>query len=381
MADVDARLGRLRAAIHGNQEGLLAALTAVETHATATTELRWLADGLAPPPDVVDWLDTRQPVGTVYVAGPATLPFYSLLLFALAPALVGNRVVVRPASASRRCVEHLVEAIADVGLKLQLVAAPWPEFAAEAEQHADGMVFCGNASHARELDARLPSTVRLICQGPGVCAFVVAPDADLAAAARTAVTTGVFNNGQDCLATERVYVADEVFDEFVDHLRHHANALRAGPNDDPATDIGPLLLDGAANPWLTDLAAHGRVIRPTSSVAPHHFDLGIVEAAADAPITLAETYCPVLPVVRFRDHRELREMLSLGDFALGLTVFGTLPPWRTLDFGHVAMNDSLYAFEDAWAPFGGHRSTTLYRDAERRRTGPVMVPFAMSRPA
>lgn len=121
MAELPQQLEALRAAVHSHREELLARLMTVETHTTAVTELRWLLAGLAPSAQVVRWMQSRRPVGSVFVATPATLPLYSFLLFALAPALVGNQVVLRPASASRTCVDLLAAITEDAGVPAGLL--------------------------------------------------------------------------------------------------------------------------------------------------------------------------------------------------------------------------------------------------------------------
>ncbi|WP_280379499.1 aldehyde dehydrogenase family protein [Nocardia wallacei] len=373
------RLPRLAEAVHAHRAELATALLEVETHATARTELDWLTAALNPSRPVA-WLPQRRGIGTVFAATPATLPLYSTLLFALAPALAGNRVVVRPAGSSRRCARLLIELAAEVGLTVELDDRPWHQFAATAADNADGMVYCGSADHAADLDHALPERVRLICQGPGVCAAVVTDTADLPAAAESVIATRIFNNGQDCMATERVYVHHAVHDEFTAALLTAADRVRTGPNSDPATQLGPPLLTGPTERWITDLSRHGTVLR-----APEHegamCGLAIVEAVAEAPIVLEETYCPVLPLVTYRDETELAQMLALGEYALGLTVFGhQLPSFGTLDFCHVAVDSTLYQHEDAWSAFGGHRRTTLVRGPGMRRSGPVLVPYALTDP-
>lgn len=372
------RASVLAAAVRAQHDELRDVLTRVETRATADTELGWLVSGLESTPE---WLARRRGVGTVFVATPATLPMYSFLLFALAPLMAGNRVVCRPASASRGCVEVLAGIAADADLAVEITDKPWAEFARDAAEQSNGVVFCGSADHARQLCEQLPPRVRVVCQGPGVCAMVVTASADIPAAAEAAVRTRVFNNGQDCLATERVYIADDVYEEFTDAALAAAEMVRTGGNDDPATDIGPLLIPSAADQWHPRLGEHGRLLH--GGARPHGdvVDLVVLEAAADSSVVLEETYWPVLPLVRYRSDRELRDMLSMGDFALGLTVFGHLPRFGTLDFGHVAVNDTLYAAEDAWSPFGGNRSTTLLRERGVDRRGPVLVPWALSEPA
>jgi len=360
---------------------LVECLTTVETRSTAEVEVTWLSSALAPQERAVTWMDRRRGVGTVYSALPATLPVYSFLLFALAPALVGNRVVARPASASRHCVELLAALGARSGLAVQLVEGPWASFVDGARNEADAVVFCGSREHGQALDALLPEQVRLVTQGPGVCALVVAADADVVCAAEVAVATRLFNSSQDCLATERVYVAEEIAGPFVDALVTVAAHLKVGPNERADTRVGPLLLPEVAPRWMGSLEKYGDVLRPGVRHAVDLYDLAVVRTTAESPVVLEETYCPVLPLVVYRSDSQLREMLALGDFALGLTVFGSPPAFGTLDFAHVAIGRPLYAFENAWAPFGGHRFTTLVRTPTTRRSGPVLVPYVLSDPA
>jgi succinate-semialdehyde dehydrogenase/glutarate-semialdehyde dehydrogenase len=74
----------------------------------------------------------------------------------------------------------------------------------------------------------------------GSDAFVVLPSADLAAAARTAVTARVQNNGQSCIAAKRFIVHDHVYEEFRAAFVAAMAALRVGDPMDEATQVGPL---------------------------------------------------------------------------------------------------------------------------------------------
>lgn len=371
-------LAAVRDRVREQQESLLDALLDVETYRTARTELTWTLAALDAYEQRVGWLDRRDPVGTVYASVPATMPVYSFVLFALSPAVVGNRVIARAASASRHCAQLIGDIVADAGADLAMTAAPWSEFSALACAEADGVVFAGSAEHIQLLDERLPAGARFIGQGPGVSAAVVTADADLEQAAQTVIATRLFNNGQDCLATERVYVAEAVRNAFIDALVAQADELRVGANETPDTDLGPLLIPEAATPWYSQLADLGRVVRKGTALGEGLYALAILEAEPNAPVVIEEKFCPVLPVVGYSSTRHLQQMLSAGRFALSLTIFGDAQRTGTADFAHVAVNQSIYDFEDAWAPFGGYRHTTLVRDADSRRSGPVLIPYELS---
>lgn len=366
--------------VRAQRETLLDTLVSVETYRTARTELDWTLAALEADEQRIDWLDRRDPVGTVYTSTPATMPVYSFVLFALSPAVVGNRVIARAASASRHCAQLIGDIVTDAGADVSITAAPWPEFSTRACAEADGMVFAGSAEHIQLLDRQLPAETLLIGQGPGVSAAVVTAEADLEQAARTVVATRLFNSAQDCLATERVYVADSVYERFIEALTAQADTITVGDNSDPETDLGPLLIPDAARPWYPRLSDLGDVIRKGHVFDDGLYDLAILEADAAASVVLDETFCPVLPVVRYTSTQRLQKMLAGGRFALSMTIFGDARRIGTTDFGHIAVNQPIYDFEDAWSPFGGYRQTTLVRDAHQRRGGPVLIPYELSRP-
>ncbi|MEV0700065.1 aldehyde dehydrogenase family protein [Saccharopolyspora sp. NPDC050389] len=284
---------------------LLDALVGVETYRTACTELDWTLTALEAAEHRVAWLDERDPIGTVYASVPATMPVYSFVLFALSPAAVGNRVIARAASASRPCARLVNELAAKAGAAVEMTDAPWEDFAAGACAEADGVVFAGSASHIRAFDERLPADTHFIGQGPGVSAAIVTEDADVELAARTINATRLFNSSQDCLATERVYIADQVYDAFVDSLLAHAETVVLGDNANPGTELGPLLIPDAAPAWYDRLPELGRVLRKGTAPDDRLYDLAIVETTWDSPVVLEETFCPLLPLVRYEGRREL----------------------------------------------------------------------------
>ena len=70
---------------------------------------------------------------------------------------------------------------------------------------------------------------------------IVFADADLDKAIDGTVRSVFSNCGQVCLCSERVYVHESLFDDFVQRLKARAEALRMGWPNDAETDIGPLV--------------------------------------------------------------------------------------------------------------------------------------------
>ncbi|MFJ4097483.1 aldehyde dehydrogenase family protein [Kitasatospora sp. NPDC089913] len=370
---------RFRSLLEQHRHELTALATTVETARTARTEWEWALAALNPQPHRTHWLAGRRPLGAVYVRMPATLPVYSFALFAVGALLPGNRVVLRPAGPSRHVVEPLVRLAHEAGLPIELRTGTWEDFETEAKESANGFVFCGGSERAERLAAVLPDRTRLLCQGPGCCAFVVTAGADPVLAAEAVVRTRLFNSSQDCLATERVYVADPVLDRFLAALDTQLDKVSYGADNTADVDVGPLLLDAHAADWYSRIAGgEGSILRPGANLGGSLYETCVVEAAPDSALVLDEKYCPVLPVVRYRNDSQLQDMLRLGDYALGLTVQGRLPSFGTLDFGHVAVGTTHYDLESPLSPFGGYRRTTFVRADGSLRRGPALVPFEMS---
>jgi acyl-CoA reductase-like NAD-dependent aldehyde dehydrogenase len=80
----------------------------------------------------------------------------------------------------------------------------------------------------------------------GVGAVIVADDADLDDVADQCVTGGFVRSGQACLAVQRIYASDAIYDALVDCLADRVGALRTGDPADPGTDVGPLVDERAA---------------------------------------------------------------------------------------------------------------------------------------
>src|SRR5258705_367811 len=80
----------------------------------------------------------------------------------------------------------------------------------------------------------IPQTMEL----GGKSANIICEDADLDAAAESAVMTTILNKGEVCLAGTRVFVHKKVRDAFLDRFRYQLAKVRQGDPVDPANQLG-----------------------------------------------------------------------------------------------------------------------------------------------
>ena len=194
----------------------------------------------------------------------------------------------------------------------------------------------------------------------GKDAMIVDADADLDDAADQAVWGGMANAGQTCLAVERVYVVDEVYDRFVAKLVERASRIH--PGGGPDADYGPITLPRQLEiirRHLDDALARGAraLVGGPDAVHPPYVDpVVLVDVPADALVLREETFGPVLPVVRAGDAGHAVALANANPYGLGAAVFAGRradPIARALRSGMTSVN-SVIAFASVPSlPFGG----------------------------
>lgn len=307
---------------------------------------------------------TYHPYGVVGVIGPWNYPIFTpmgSIAYALA---AGNTVVFKPSELTPLCGKLLVECaqaaipIPDV---LQLVTGFGETGGALAKSKVDKIAFTGSPNTGRKVMAAAAENLTpVVLELGGKDAMIVAADADLDKAARAAVFGSLTNSGQACISIERVYVADAVYDQFVDLTVQYAKRIRVG--DDDEAHYGAMTMERqieivraqvtealsrGARALVGGLDAfRGRFIHPTI----------LVDVTADMAIMREETFGPVLPIMRVSNADEAVRLANESTYGLGSAVFAKEGADRLADRLRAGMTsvNSVIAFAGMPAlPFGG----------------------------
>ncbi|GGS09701.1 hypothetical protein GCM10010269_56150 [Streptomyces humidus] len=183
------------------------------------------------------------PLGVVGVIGPWNYPVFTPLgsiAYALA---AGNAVVFKPSEHTPGVGVWLAERFEEaVGRPvLQAVTGLGATGAALCRAGADKIAFTGSAATGKKVMAACAETLTpVVVEAGGKDAMIVDADADIAAAADAALWGACSNAGQTCVGVERVYVHEQVYDEFVDALTAKAAGLYAGAGGDAR--LGPITM-------------------------------------------------------------------------------------------------------------------------------------------
>jgi acyl-CoA reductase-like NAD-dependent aldehyde dehydrogenase len=318
----------------------------------------------------------RAPAGVALAITPFNAPANLLAHKLAASFAAGNTTIVKPPPQAPAVSAALVAVLLDAGMPVEAVQVLHGGAAVGAELCAAPEVavisFTGSVATGAAV-ARSAGAKRLVLELGGNAATLVCEDADLAHAARICARTGYSNSGQSCISVQRVYVQRSRYDEFVDAFTREVKALTVGDPLDPATDVGSMVDEDAAERvvrWTAEAAAAGATVttggeRDGATVTP----TVIAGPPADASVVTEEVFGALVSVLPYDDFdvaigqcNESRYGLQAGLFTHD--VRRILTAWRDLDVGGLIVNGSSN-FRLDHVPFGGMKESGFGRESPR----------------
>jgi len=319
-------------------------------------------------------LVVREPYGVVACIVPWNYPFL-LLAWKVAPALAaGNAVVIKPSELTslatlawaRAAFAHLPDGLVNVvtgygdPVGEALVAHPGTQVVAFTGSVATGQRIASVAA---------PMMKHLHLELGGKDAFLVAPDADLEAAADALAYAGYLNAGQVCTSAERVYVPRGEVAAFAELVAERAAALRVGHGATGDVDMGPMIGEryrDKVRGHIADATDRGARLVAGGDVPdtglPGWFLAPTVLADADHSMLVMreETFGPVIPIMGYGSVDEAIGLVNDSPYGLGATIRSgdTLLVKRFADevqAGTIWVNDPLT--DNMAGPFGGMKLT------------------------
>ncbi|MDP1667793.1 aldehyde dehydrogenase family protein [Phaeovulum sp.] len=318
---------------------------------------------------------TYVPTGVVAAITPFNYPV-NLLCHKLGPAIAaGNAVVVKPSPKAPLAADHLVRLTREAGFPADLVqilhGGAEPALAL-ARAPIDLLSFTGGPQAGLALK-RASGLVRCLMELGGNDPLFVLPDADLDAAAATAVGHRFEIAGQSCAAVKKLYVHEAVQDEFTERLLALVADHRYGDPAEDATQMGPVI-DAAA---AADLAAR---LREAEAAGARLLAGGTAQGTlfaptviADVPLTTrllaSETFGPVLAMRTFSSLDAAMAEVNASEFGLQAGIFtndhaAIRQLSRGLQVGGVMVNEGP-DFRAEHVPFGGIKRSGLGREGVR----------------
>ena len=321
----------------------------------------------------------RVPKGVVGIISPWNYPFTLALCDGLPALLAGNAVVTKPDAQTMLSALLGAQLLEEAGFPADLwnvVAGPGRELGTPMIERSDYVCFTGSTATGKVIalqcaDRLIGCSLELGGKNP----ILVLRDADVERAAEGAVRACFSNAGQLCVSTERLFVADQVYDRFVDRFVARTEAMSLGTSPDWGVDMGTLIsqeqLD-AVTRHVEDAVAKGATVRaggrPRPDLGPFFFEPTILEGVTPQMACFGEeTFGPVVAVYRFHDEADAVARANEGEYGLNASVYSrdtrrARELARQVRCGTVNVNEAFAAtFASIDAPMGGMRESGMGR--------------------
>jgi acyl-CoA reductase-like NAD-dependent aldehyde dehydrogenase len=324
----------------------------------------------------------REPVGVCAAIVPWNFPLV-LGIWKIAPALAaGNSIVVKTDEKTPLSLLRLAEVAHECGVPagvFSVITGDGAEVGARLASHPDvsKVAFTGSTAVGREIMRLASGTVKKVSlelggKGP----VIILDDADLETAVDGALFGCMLYSGQMCESGTRVFVPDELHDEFVERLVTRARTIRLGDPHDLDTDLGPVVSERQHRrilDYLQSGVADGATVALGGDVPEgEEFETGywieptiFTDVTNDMRIAREEIFGPVMCVLRYSDLDEAIAQANDTIYGLSAGVWSTdyeraIEVGDRLRAGTVWIN-SWHAVDPA-LPFGGYKQSGVGRE-------------------
>ncbi len=318
----------------------------------------------------------RFPIGPIAAISPFNFPL-NLAAHKLAPAIAsGNPIVLKPPSKDPLTMLTVAEIVEEAGAPAGSVSIlPMSRELGDrmvADPRFKLLTFTGSPSVGWRMKERAGKK-KVVLELGGNAGVIIDDSADLDWAVKRTLVGAYTYAGQVCISVQRMFVADAVWDAFMERFIAGARQLKLGDPLDPSTDVGPMV-DGAAaartQRWVDEAVSMGGKLLLGGHAKGTFFEPTVlVDTPVTAQVCSNEAFAPLVVAFRYADFGDAVRQVNDSMFGLQTGVFTnnlehTWQAFNELEVGGVIVNDiPTYRIDNM--PYGGVKDSGLGREGLR----------------
>jgi acyl-CoA reductase-like NAD-dependent aldehyde dehydrogenase len=274
-----------------------------------------------------------RPLGVLLAIMPWNFPFWQVVRAAAPALMAGNTLLLKHAANTTRCALELERIFAESGAPEGVFGVLVARGESIDGLIGDARIAAVTLTGSERAGAAVASAAgealkKCVLELGGSDPFVILSDADLDAAAKTAVTARFQNNGESCIAAKRFIVESAVYDGFLHRFVERARAQIVGNPMEETTQLGPCAREdlrqtvheqvAATLERGADLALGGRLLQREGFFYEPTIVGGVLPGMR---MFDEETFGPAAAVIRAKDREHALELANQSSFGLGSSVW------------------------------------------------------------
>jgi len=217
-----------------------------------------------------------------------------------------------------------------------------------------------------------PVSLELGGNGP----LVVFEDADLDEAVEGALAAKYRNTGQSCIAANRIFVHEQVAEEFTEEFVEATRQMNVGPGIEGGMDVGPMVNEEGlekALRYIEQAVEEGaEVLHGGNRLTDGAYDSGFFleptvlgNVHDDMSCMQEEVFAPIAPITTFGSFDEAIERANdtihgLSAYAFTSELSKAIRAGEELEAGTIGVNDGVPSTTSC--PFGGMKQSGIGRE-------------------
>ncbi len=278
-----------------------------------------------------------QPLGVIFAVMPWNFPFWQFFRFAAPAVMAGNTFVLKHSPNVTGCALNIPELFRDAGFPdalAGLILVPEEKVSEVsrvviADDRIKAVTLTGSGKAGGAVASKAGSVIKkCVLELGGSDPAIILEDADLKHAAVESVFSRLINTGQNCIASKRFIVVENVSDEFLELLANEMQTRRMGDPMDMKVNLGPMarydLRDNLHRQVTQSIDLGAELV--TGGNIPEHpgaFYPPTVLAGCrrGMPVFDEETFGPVAAVCSVESEDEAVRLANDTSFGLGASVY------------------------------------------------------------